>query len=110
MIVKRMLTEKNDIGFAVIPCSHTEKLLSNVFNIFNSRKGDLADILLTAVNPRIVLEGYPQSEMLKSKILELATDSDLSIEKSIQLLEASKLEPQILEYLKLQQQASNNNQ
>lgn len=44
----------------------------------------------------------------KRKILELATDSDLSIDKSISLLEANDMEPQIVEFLKLQKAALDN--
>ncbi len=40
---------------------------------------------------------------MKDKIIELATDSELPVEDSINLLEENILEPQIVEYLKLSQ-------
>lgn len=110
VIIKNLLVSKNNEGYAVIQTSSSMELLSDIFRKLDGKEDVLADILLAAIDQTSheELYSFEECEALKAKILELATDSDLSIEKSIQLLESSGLEPQVLEYLKLQQQASNN--
>ena len=84
--------------------------LRKYFDILKDKPEELADILMirdhdddTVYNSLLAYDNASLAEIVKDKMIELATDSDLSIEKSINLLKRSGVEPQIQEYLKLQQ-------
>ncbi len=61
---------------------------------------ELAKIL--GMQEELLKEKSPYTELLESKIIDLATDSDLSLSQSIDLLESNNLAPQLQEFLKMQ--------
>lgn len=97
-------------GVTALHTAMDDDVLRKAFDILKDKPDELADILMikdnngdTIYNSLLAYDKVSLAEIVKDKMIELATDSDLSIEKSINLLKRSGVEPQIQEYLKLQQ-------
>lgn len=85
-------------------------IIRHAFEVLKNEPAQLAEILMIEDNEgdtiyRASISDYESSDtkLIRDKIIELATDSDLSVEDSIKLLKANVNEPQLVEYLKLQQ-------
>lgn len=104
----------DNTGATALHTATDDDVLRKAFDILKDKPEELADILMikdndgdTVYNSLFAYDNAPLTEIVKDKMIELATDSDLSIEKSINLLKRSGVEPQIQEYLKLQQANTN---
>ena len=85
-------------------------IIRHAFEVLKNEPAQLAEILMIEDNEgdtiyRASLSDNESADtkLIRDKIIELATDSDLSVEDSIKLLKANVNEPQLVEYLKLQQ-------
>ncbi len=82
-------------------------VMKKAFDILQNEPEKLASILMmTDDDNNTIYESLVDDttlQLVKDKIIELATDSELPVEDSINLLEENILEPQIVEYLKLSQ-------
>ncbi len=108
-MIESIFKHQNENGDTILHYLYNTDIVPDLFNALQDNPEALADIMLTRNN-----SGYTPvtkdntQQLLKTKIVELATDSDLSLEKSISLLRENKLEPQILKFLELQNDALKN--
>ena len=85
-------------------------IIRHAFEVLKNEPAQLAEILMIEDNEgdtiyRASLSDNESADtkLIRDKIIELATDSDLSVEDSIKPPKANVNEPQLVEYLKLQQ-------
>lgn len=106
-MVKKIYMNQDIDGCTILHVTQNQDIVKDAFDTLSNE--DLADVLTIKDNEAKTALAFQKDNkigsMLNDKVVELATNSDLSIDKSIDILQENDIEPQLVEFLEFQKSA-----